>query len=359
MVQDTIHVAAPSVSKSGTTRHIFRHLFGYLLAFLCFVWVFHDVNYRVLWRDASSINWWWIAPAVFCDILGYVFQGQRWQMLLRHLGRITVTDTTKAIYAGLFTNEVIPLRMGEVLRTLLISRWLSIRFIAAIPSVIIERLFDAIWLGIVLGVTAIALEEFPEEMLQTAGIVGIAILLMTGLFTYLVFFRKNTNTDVPNRYVDWKPLRIIISFWKQIGDEVNALAKSRMLHLSFLTSSMVLACQMLAFYFVIRGYGLNSSFLVGTAVFLFIRVGTLIPSAPSNVGTYQFLCVSGLMFFGTDKTTACAFSMVVFIIITVPLWAVGLFAFSRCNLTMAQIRHEMRKLGDKIDSRTGSRGKSL
>lgn len=264
-------------------------------------------------------------------------------MLLRHFGPISMMDATKAIYAGLFTNEVLPLRMGELVRTYLVARWLSIRFIAAIPSVIIERLFDGIWLGIVVGITAIILEEFPEKLLKTADNVGIAVLVITGLFVYFVLFRKPKPNSVKNgKEIKWKPLRIIVSLFRQMGDEIYVIAGTRSFYLSFLVSSLVLIFQILAFWFVMLGFGLNAPFLVGNAVFLIIRVGTLLPSAPSNVGTYQFLCVAGLKLFGFDKTASAAFSVVVFIIITVPLWAVGLFAVSRCGLSIKQIRDQIR-----------------
>jgi glycosyltransferase 2 family protein len=296
-------------------------------------------------QNMSAINWWWIIPAVACDILGYVFQGLRWQMLLRHLGSISILDATKAVYAGLFTNEILPLRIGELVRTYLVARWLSILFVAVIPSVVIERLFDGIWLGIVLGITAIILEEFPEELLLAADDVGIAVLLMTALFLYLIVFRRQKRNSIQDgKRISWRPLRIIVSFFRQISDEIHDLGASKFFYLSFFVSSLVLISQILAFWFVMLGYGLNSSFLVGTAVFLFIRLGSLLPNAPSNVGTYQFLCVTGLMFFGVDKLTSAAFSVVVFIIITVPLWAVGLFAIGHCGLTTKQIRDEIKKV---------------
>ncbi len=343
MKENSIQVATSYSARREASRRILKPLLGALLAVLCLLWVFHDISYREFLEHTSSIRWWWIVPAVACDILGYVFQGLRWQMLLRHFGQITVLDASKAIYAGLFTNEVLPLRMGELVRVYLVSRWLSIRFIAAIPSVVIERLFDAIWLGGILGITAIVLEEFPEKILKVADNVGIAVLVVTGILIYLVLLRKPKPDSVKNgKKITWKPLHILVSFFRQISDEIHLLAGTKSFYLSFIVSSLVLIFQILAFWFVMLAFGLDTSFLVGTAVFLLIRVGTLLPSAPSNVGTYQLLCVTGLMLFGCDKTASAAFSVMVFLIITLPLWAVGLLAVSRCGLTIKKIQEEIR-----------------
>lgn len=77
---------------------------------------------------------------------------------------------------------------------------------------------------------------------------------------------------------------------------------------------------------------------------LIVRLGTAIPGAPSNIGTYQFFCVVGLTLFGVDKTLATGFSVVVFFLLTLPLWALGLLAVSRSGTTLPALRDQIRKL---------------
>jgi len=62
-----------------------------------------------------------------------------------------------------------------------------------------------------------------------------------------------------------------------------------------------------------------------------VRLGTLIPGAPANIGTFQFACVLGLGLFGVTGEPAAAFSMIVFLLLTVPLWSLGALAFSRAG----------------------------
>jgi hypothetical protein len=77
---------------------------------------------------------------------------------------------------------------------------------------------------------------------------------------------------------------------------------------------------------------------------LIVHLGTAIPNAPANVGTYQFFCVVGLTLFGVEKTLATGFSVVVFLLLTVPLWIIGFFALSRSGMTLSTIRNEINKL---------------
>jgi uncharacterized membrane protein YbhN (UPF0104 family) len=96
--------------------------------------------------------------------------------------------------------------------------------------------------------------------------------------------------------------------------------------------------QSMAFWFVMKAYALPLNFWVGAAVFLIVRLGTAIPNAPANVGTFQFFVVAGLVFFGLDKATAAAFSIAVFMILTIPSWLIGSIALSRTGLTLTEVR---------------------
>ena len=96
--------------------------------------------------------------------------------------------------------------------------------------------------------------------------------------------------------------------------------------------------QAMAFWCVMKAYALPFNLWIGAAVFLIVHLGTAIPNAPANVGTFQFFVVAGLTFFGLDKTAAAAFSLAVFVTLTLPLCLIGFFALTRSGLTLSSIR---------------------
>jgi uncharacterized membrane protein YbhN (UPF0104 family) len=109
-------------------------------------------------------------------------------------------------------------------------------------------------------------------------------------------------------------------------------------------SLLFLLTQALALGLVMWVYGLRLPFWAGLVVLLVIHLGTAIPNAPANLGTYQFFCIVGLTLFGIDKTHATGFALVVFVVLTVPLWAIGFWALTSSGMTLAGIRTEIAKL---------------
>jgi glycosyltransferase 2 family protein len=317
---------------------------GYAIAVLCLAWVFYDVRIKELMASLTAIHWWWVAGAIFLDILSYACQGMRWSLLLYPIGRISALRATQAIYAGLFVNEILPMRLGEILRIYLAAERAQARFSAVIPSILVERLFDAVWLVLAFGVTVWAV-PLPKYLVDSEKILIIAALAATLLFLYLVFFKKGSGaTDLDSTKRHWRPIQWISDLLDKLAGGIRDIHRSRFFYSSFGISFFLLLGQILSYWFVVLAYGLKLSFWHGAAIFLIVHIGTLIPSAPSNVGTYQFFSVVGLTLFGVDKTLATSFSIVVFLILTIPLWAIGMLAFARLGLSLKKIRTEISSL---------------
>jgi uncharacterized protein (TIRG00374 family) len=332
--------AAEGASARRPASHRGKVLAGYLLAAICLAWVFHDVEYRNLFRNLGKTAWSLIVVAIVFDILSYACQGWRWSLLLRTKRHLTALKATQAIYAGLFVNEIIPMRMGEVLRIYLASKWIPEEFAGVVPSVLVERFFDAVWLALAIGI-AILFVPLPRYLVDAEEILAIVVFAGTALFVFLVIRKQDGGTEAELRPGLAGRLSSLMS---GLARGLHTIGRSNLLSASFGVSFLLLFFQVLAFWLVMWGYGLRLSFWHGAAVLLIVHLGTALPGAPSNIGTYQFFTVIGLTQFGVDKTTATGFSLVVFLILTIPLWVIGVFAFGRAGLSLRGLTTRMSTL---------------
>lgn len=317
---------------------------GYLLAVAGLIWVLHDVYPAKLLEGLTGINWALVAPALACDVLSYFCQGWRWRLLLRPVGEISTLRTTQAIYAGLFTNEALPMRIGELARAWLVSRWVSAKFLAVIPSIVVERLFDGVWVAIGIGLTA-SFAPLPKSLLAAGETFGAIIILAVALFIFLAFRKRESGAERARlRLQNRKPFGGLASLLERLSDGLRETGRTRAFYLAFALSPVFILLQMLAYWLIMLGYGLRLSFWIGMAVFLIVHLGTAIPNAPANVGSYQFFTVLGLTLFGVDKTHATGFSLVVFALLTLPLLVIGFIALSRSGTTLVEIRREIKEL---------------
>jgi uncharacterized protein (TIRG00374 family) len=344
MPQRDYSAGAPAGRDRKARAQTARLIIGYALAAICMVWVFHDVDWKKFVHNIAAINWLWIPAAVIFDTASYFCQGLRWHLLLRPQGRLSVWRTTEAIYSGMFLNETLPLRVGEVARGYLVARWMSKPFAAILPSMALERLMEGIWVAIAIAIVAIFV-PLPKDLLRAGDILGFTVLLATGLFIFFVLRKGRSDEDlVRARAGQGRVSAALNSFFRRLGHELRAIGLSRYLSGAFLATLLMYALQVLAYWLVMESYGIHLSILSGTAIFLIVHLGTALPNAPANVGTYQFFCVVGLAFFGVDKTTATGFSVVVFILLSIPLWVLGAVAFGRSGMTLATFRQKIPQL---------------
>jgi uncharacterized protein (TIRG00374 family) len=335
--------AGPPMGRPVRSRgQTIRLIIGYAMAAAGLAYVFYDVDWTKFLQSIEAIRWAWIPAAVLLDTLSYVCQGVRWHFLLRPQGHISVFRTTEAIYFGVFLNEVLPLRVGELGRGAVVARWMSKPFVAIIPSMALERLMEGIWVAIAITITALFI-RLPKDLMRAGNILGAVVLAATVLVLYLTLRRKRARplvADPPKGR--WGRLVLSVSqFFHRLDTELRAIGFSWSMAGAFGATFVMYACQIVAYWMVMEAYGIHRSILVGGIVFLIVHLGTALPNAPANVGTYQFFCVVALSFFDVDKSVATGFSVVVFIILSVPLWALGAVAFARSGTTLAKIRRQL------------------
>jgi len=347
MAEDEQVLGVNQTPSASPKRSWLKPALGYVFATACLIWVFHDVDVRQVWPHVRNLDPWWVALAILCDIFSYVLQGVRWSMLLRPLGRVSTAESTQLIYAGIFTSEVLPLKPGDFVRAYLIARRLRVKITAIIPSILVERLFDGVWLSLSLMLTMIFV-PLPHNLLEAGDVLGILVVIATGLFFYVILRRSKTaiatnilNDDKPDDPGRRKLFRSLSRTAEGVRSGLHEIGLSRDTGIAFAASLGLLLLQALSFWLVMYAYGFRQSFLVGAVVFLIVHLGTALPNAPANVGAYQFFTVVGLTLFGVDKTYAAGFSVVVFILLTVPLWLLGFVALGRSGTTLFTVREEI------------------
>ena len=124
----------------------------------------------------------------------------------------------------------------------------------------------------------------------------------------------------------------------EIATGIHAIGMSRNTIAAFALSMLLMIGQIAAFWLAMRAATIDRSFLVAAAVLALVRLGTVVPNAPANAGTFQVFTILGLGMFGVDRASAAAFSMVAFLILTIPLWLIGGLALAGAGTSLVALR---------------------
>jgi uncharacterized protein (TIRG00374 family) len=282
-----------------------------------------------LWGEVRQMNWFWVGAAAVADILVYVAQGWRWSILLQPIAEIPVMRSIRAIYVGLYANEVLPFRTGEVIRCYLQSRWGHLPFSVVLSSAVIERIFDGVWLVLYLSLV-VQFVDLPPRVRDG----GYALILFVGILAAMLGFIIAYQAKAKELVARWK--------WgpkaKVFIEDLQAMGASRSFFLSWLASLPHLLAMTVPIYCVLKAYGLHQFSLWDAAVInVIIRLGTVLPGPPGNLGVYQGLIVLALGFYQIDEAMAKRFSVIVWGIVTLPLLIAGFVALSVTGFKLKEL----------------------
>jgi glycosyltransferase 2 family protein len=313
---------------------------GYAVSIACLAWVYLGFDWRRELPRLLATDWRWVLLAVVFDWVVYICQGLRWTALLSPLGQFSVWKSTQAIYIGLFANEVLPLRSGEIIRCYLQRRWTGLPLSVVISSVLIERLWDGVWL-----VAAFALVSKQVELpgFLTVMSRGLLVLLaiLGGLMAATLYYKERAK-DAASRSRWSRMLRPLV-------DGVHSMGTSRSFWWAGFLSFCYLALQIVPLYALLRGYGMNLSISAALVLLVILRLGTVIPQAPGNVGSFQALIVAGLGLFGFSRADSTGFATLSFFVVTVPLWFGGFVALMLTRMRLGDIHREAHESLDEAD----------
>ncbi|MGZ4975276.1 MAG: lysylphosphatidylglycerol synthase transmembrane domain-containing protein [Limisphaerales bacterium] len=326
-------------SKTKWPKAMVRWFVSYGIAAACLYWVFHDISLRELLQPLYEVHWWMIALAVVLDLLVYVCGAWVWQLLLRPVGKVSIARATQAVFAGRFANDILPVHVGYVVRVFLMSRWLQTKFTSVVPSLLVERLLDGIWLALGIGIAAIFF-PLPAKISEVAELwAGIIVFgLLVG--AWIVFRKRGTAEQKSHGLGRSKWVQKLRQSSAHMLEEVRTIGRSHVLVVALAVSLLKFVVQCLAFLVVLWAYGFHFPIEVQVAIFVLAYVGMSIPSTPASVGVFQVFCIAGLEVFHVAKPVATAFSLLAFVVLTLPLSIAGFIALGQSGITLKQIRVE-------------------
>jgi uncharacterized protein (TIRG00374 family) len=245
----------------------------------------------------------------------YVVQAARWRMIAR-TPRVRVIRFAQMVVGGVAVNNVLPGRIGDVLR----ARWLAVEarvaWGRALATVVLDRAGDVVALAILLGVSVWGIEGASWLRRILAGaVVGVAVLLTLVAFARAYAARRAHGRRQRGR---------VRTF---VRDTVEGLAEPLGARLVVTALTLSLAAWLafsLAVVAVADSVGIQLDLIDAFFVTGVVNLGVAIPSSPGFVGTYQWLAVEAIALLDVaTRAEALAFSILLHAAWYVPTTIVG------------------------------------
>jgi glycosyltransferase 2 family protein len=266
-----------------------------------FLWLaVRDVDPEAVREALGNANIWLVLLASAVFMSGYLLQAIRWRKIAS-TPQMSVRRFYEMALGGLACNNVLPVRIGEVVRAGWLSREAPMPGGRALGTVALDRVCDVIALALflVVGIQAVPIPAWLRNMV--IGAAGLLVLIVAAL----VFARLYTRSQGRDRRERGRIRRIVRDTIDFLGEPIGRHRAAVWLALSIAAWSI----GAVGVFLVARSVGVALEPLEAVFIASALALGVAIPSSPGYIGTYQLIAVESLGLLDVEPSQALAFSI--------------------------------------------------
>lgn len=319
-------------------------------------------------KDLGAI-WWEIRAADYRYLLPYLLvllgihlaRTLRWGILLAPVVRVPFARLNAAAAVGFMALLLLPFRLGEFARPYLVADPATLRVSTALSSVVVERVADGVFTGLLLVVALLAVpDDAPGVAVLRTGGVLVSLAFVSVLACLVAAYRRREVA-----------VRIAGALLRPLSPRLAARAEGmldaflRGLRLVPTGGAAAKFAALTLVYWGLNAYGmrllaLGFGFDLGPAqacaLLGVLVVGVMIPSGPGMIGTFQGAVVVGLALFAPREAVATrgtAYANVLWAVQLAQVTALGLFFLFSRHVSLRRLAGAAAAVGAGLEAEEG------
>lgn len=268
-----------------------------------------------------------------------VIRAWRWSFLLprrKDRGRYSVSRLLPPLLVGYLGNSVLPARLGEIIRAVVLSRRERIGTAEVLGSVLLERVIDVATLALVAFGAALTVHA-PTWATQSLGFaaagsaVGLALLVTVGIQPVLRLadrFRPARRSGRIRELVD------------RFANAVGGPSRRRPIAISATASIGAWLLDAVSFWLAAAAVGVDLPYAGALLVGGITVLGTALPSAPGYVGTFELAAAATAGVLGVEPAPALAMAVIVHVMTLAPMALGGALSLPLIGTSLGSVARE-------------------
>lgn len=330
----------------GGGRRWLQLVVGLLISAAMIYFAFRGQPFAEVWRNVQTVRPLPLLIAIVLATLTFPARVPRWKLLLRHEdGRELATRSLwHPIAIGFACNNVLPFRLGEVVRAGTASRLGPVAIASALSSLAVERLIDGLTI-VALLLLGLMLADLPPDLTvagtpvhEAAFRFGVLGLVALGLGLVVVMRRDFALGIVRRLTPGGRPREFALSLTSRVVDGLAALGEPARAARVVAWSFVIWTLNAAAFWVAFRAFGIEVPY-AGALILQGVLVFAIAPpQAPGYVGGFELAIVGSLALFGIEGGKALAYAVTYHVTTFVPITLLGAWSLIRTGLSLRAAR---------------------
>jgi uncharacterized protein (TIRG00374 family) len=245
----------------------------------------------------------WVALMLACVALDLSIRSLRWKRLLAPIHPVPYLRTAGYLLVGYLANNVLPARLGELVRCHYLGDREGISRTTALGTVVVERVVDT---AVVVTIASLSI-----VVLQVRGLVANAVLF--GLAVTAIGIVLLAVLVVAHRLPGAERVVALAEGWPRVADVARKLhgglavaGRPRTLLETLVLSGFAWAATIIGFAAAGQAIGVELTTAQAALLGSGVALATAVPAGPGNLGTFDLAGVVIASSFGLQREQAVA-----------------------------------------------------
>ena len=339
-----------------TRGGVARAALGFGVSLLLLALLLRASNPAELLHALGAADFRFVVPAILLYFCGVAVRSVRWGLLLPR-GSVSTGELFQALVVGFTFNNLLPARLGEVVRAFLLSRWRGVPYGNTFASVVVERVLDGLALAFILLVGVAFAREAPAYLLAVGILVGGGFSVGAALLG-LAALRPDLIPELAGVVARFLPARLgslLLRLAATFGHGLGLVRGWGLLAKLAGLSLLAWAFELSMFYVLLFAFRLPADPVLAMVAGTVANFATLIPSSPGYVGTFDAALARVLQdMAGLSSEVATAYTLVVHATLLLPVTLLGIAFLWRAGLSLGEVANVSSHLRPTLDRRATS-----
>ena len=227
-------------------------------------------------------------------LLAYFLRSLRWRIILKPIYKMGVWESLSIFMSGMLINYIIPVRAGEIAKSVILKSKKNVKFSESLPSIFIDKLtdlFPIIFIMILIPLVSVKLNSALYIIISLLFLIFLIFLA----FLFFAVNRRSRAIKILNFFLKFLPKK----YRKRLEDFfINFVDGMAIMHcrvtenilVYFLTLLAVLS-EAIYIYVVFRSFGAEVSYLKILFGYTLMNLTYILPTPPAQIGSNQFMWV--------------------------------------------------------------------
>ena len=274
--------------------------------------VLRSVDLAAAAATLRTANPLWIAVMVVTVGLDIGARGGRWKVLLAPIAALPYRRVLGYTYIGYLANNVLPARLGELVRSHSLGEKEGIARTTVLGTVVVERVVDTV---VVVAIAAVAVLVLSARGFITDVVLSglaFATLLVIALGIGMVAHRLPGADRVAAYIARWPR---VTALGRMLREGLAVVSRPRVLVGALAFSAIAWSASIATFLAGGQAVGIQLTVAQGALLCSGVALISIVPAGPANFGTFEFTAVKISGLFGIDPDVAFAMALLVHVMI--------------------------------------------